>query len=226
MAADSAAQDFVIPAVFYPGLIKQASSAQGFVPHGWVIEAQASGDLNGDGIGDLALTMRQNDPKNLIEVAFLQEPFNTNPRILAVAFRNGVAGDYMLKIENHKLIPRRDNPSQDDPFEEGSLRIERGSLKVNLRVFMTAGGWEMSTITYTFRHRNDRFELIGYDRDVIHRASGETKDVSANYLTGKATVAKGHISNDKTKVARKTLPPHPLLTIDQVGDGLEFDPGF
>jgi hypothetical protein len=224
----AAAQEPVIPAVTYPSLPKRAASAEGFVPQGWLLEAQASGDLNGDEIADLALVLRQNDPKNVIENTELGEsPFNTNPRLLAVAFRSGPAGQYALQLANHTLIPRRENPSQADAFgeESGGIAIKRGGLEVTLQLFMTAGGWDMFTATHKFRYRNGRFELVGYDRSGVHRASGKTHDVSANYITRKMKLSTGHISSDDpAKVTWKTLPRRAPLTLDAIGDGLAFDP--
>jgi hypothetical protein len=223
-----AAQELVIPEVTYPALAKKAASAAGFVPQGWVLEGQASGDLNRDGIADLALVLRQNEPKNVVEHSGLGErPLNTNPRILAVAFREGPAGDYILQAENHTLIPRREDPVQVDPFgdDNGGIAIERGGLNITLHLFMTAGGWDMFTATHKFQHRNNRFELSGYDRSSVHRASGKTNDISVNYLTGKMKLATGHIASDKpTKVTWKTLPRRSPPSLDELGDGLSFDP--
>jgi hypothetical protein len=46
-----------------------------------------------------------------------------------------------------------------------------------------------------------------------------------NYSTGKIRIETGSIENDKKKVQAKTLPKKPLLTIERIGDGIEFDPG-
>ena len=89
---------------------------------------------------------------------------------------------------------------------------------------MSAGGWGMSTTTYTFRHRDGRFALIGYDHEEVRRNSGETRAVSINYATGKMKIETGTIDTDAKKARWKTLPRRPAPTIEQVGDGLEFDP--
>jgi hypothetical protein len=227
-SAPAMAQELALPEVIYPVPPKQAASADGFVPQGWSIEARASGDLNRDGIADLALVLRQRDPKNIVEHAGLGEkPFNTNPRILAVAFRDGPAGDYILQVANHTLIPRREDPVQADPFgdENGGISIERGVLSVTLQLFMTAGGWDMFTATHKFQYRNGRLELIGYDRSNVNRASGKTNDISVNYLTGKMKLAAGDVARDNpVKVSWKTLSRRSPLVIDELGDGLSFDP--
>jgi hypothetical protein len=227
-ATSAPAQDLAIPDVSYPSLPKQASSADGFVPTGWVLEAQASGDLNQDGVDDLALVIRQEYPDNIIANSdgFGEDPFDSNPRILAIAFRKGAGNDYALQLENRTLIPRRTNPSAEDPFDQDDgIAVTRGAVKVRLRWFMSAGGWETFTVAYTFRHRRGMFELIGYDRDELHRGSGATKAVSINYLTRKVEVTTGSIQDDATKVSRKGLPhQRRVLTIGDIGDGLEFDP--
>ncbi len=226
-ATGALAQDLVIPDVSYPSLPKKAASAEGFVPSGWVLEAQASGDLNQDGVDDLAIVIRQNDPANVLRdiEGLSEDPFDTNPRIIAVAFRVQSDGDYALQFENHTLISRRTNSSAEDPFDkDDGIAVARGAVKVRLRWFMSAGGWETFTVVYTFRHKSGMFELIGYDRDELHRGSGATKAVSINYLTRKLEVTTGSIEHNAIKVRRKSLPQRPILTIDDIGDGLGFDP--
>lgn len=226
----AAAHEPTIPTVTYPQLPREAASAEGFVPQGWVLEVQASGDLNRDGIDDLALVLHQKDPRNVVTHGQIGEiPLDTNPRIMAVAFRDGLSGGYTLQAENHTLIPRRENPTQDDPFGDGNggIAIERGSLLLTLNLFMSAGGWDMFTATHRFQYRNGQFELIGYDRSSVNRASGKTTDVSVNYLTGRMKLSTGNISNDgPASVVWKTLPRRAPLTLDTVGDGLDFDPEF
>ncbi len=227
--ANAAAQDFTIPEVVYPSLPRQAGTAEGFVPSGWMLEAQASGDLNRDGKDDLVLVIRQNNPDNVIQdfEGLGEKPFDTNPRILAIAFRDGPSSGYRLQSENHTLIPRRTDPVAADPFDrEAGIAIVRDGFQVRLEWFMSAGGWETFSTSYTFRHRTGRFELIGYDRNTTHRASGDTKSVSINYLTRKVKTTTGHISRDAQKVRWLTLPQGPAPTIESIGDGLSFRPEF
>jgi hypothetical protein len=223
----AAAQDLAIPEVVYPSLPKQAQTAEGFVPLGWVLEVQASGDLNQDGNADLILVLRQNNPANVIEdfEGLGEKPFDTNPRILAIAFRDGPSGKFSVQLQNHTLIPRRTEPAAADPFDkEIGIAIARGSFQVRLDWFMSAGGWGTFNTTYTFRHRSGRFELIGYDRFTTHRGSGDTASLSINYLTRKVKRTTGHISRDNDKVHWQTLPQKPAPTLESIGDGLSFEP--
>jgi len=223
----TAAQDLTIPDVSYPSLPRQAETAEGFVPVGWMLEVQASGDLNQDENADLILVLRQNNPANVIAdfEGLGEKPFDTNPRILAIAFRDQPSGKFSLQLENHTLIPRRTEPAADDPFDkEIGIAIVRGSFQVRLNWFMSAGGWETFTTTYAFRHRSGRFELIGYDRNTTHRGSGDTSSLSINYLTRKVKRATGHISRDAEKVRWQTLAQRPAPTLESIGDGLGFEP--
>ncbi|MBD2749075.1 hypothetical protein IC232_20510 [Microvirga sp. BT688] len=192
-----------------------------------MLEAQASGDLNQDENTDLILVLRQNNPANVMEdfEGLGEKPFDTNPRILAIAFRDHSSGKFSLQFQNHTLIPRRTEPAADDPFDkEVGIAIVRGSFQVRLNWWMSAGGWETFNTTYTFRHKSGRFELIGYDRDTTHRGSGETASLSINYLTRRAKKATGHISRDTDKVRWQTLPQRSAPTLESIGDGLSFEP--
>ena len=191
------AQDPVIPDVTYPSLPKQASSAAGFVPRGWVLEAQASRRSQpGCHCRSRAGSSPERAQEHRQESGLGENPFDTNPRILAVAFRDGPAGDFVLQLENRTLIPRRTDPVMADPFE-GGLAIDRGNLRVNLNLWLSAGGWDMSGMTHTLQYRNGRLELIGYDRSTTNRRSLDTTDVSVNYLSGKMKISTGNSNSDK-----------------------------
>jgi hypothetical protein len=194
-----------------------------------MLEVQVSGDLNRDGSPDLILVLRQNNPANVIEnfEGLGEKPFDTNPPILAIAFRDGLSGRFDLQLENHTVIPRRTEPAADDPFDKHvGIAGMRDGFQVRLNWWMSAGGWETFYTTYTFRHRSGRFELIGYDRHTTHRGSGDTTSLSINYLTRKVKKATGHISRDAEKVRWQTLPQRPTPTFEGIGDGLSFEPAL
>jgi hypothetical protein len=139
----ASAHELAIPEVRYPALPDAADDVEGFVPPGWRVERTARGDLDRDGAADLALVIRMQEPRNILAPDGLgSQPFDTNPRILAVALANP-AGGYRLVVQNHALIPRRESPTVEDPFhpEDTDFGIERGSLRLSLYRFMSAGGW-------------------------------------------------------------------------------------
>jgi len=219
------AQELVIPPAVYPTPAATAANAAGFAPAGWAVEAQAEGDLNADSVADLVFVLHQTDAANVIKnTDGLGVPeIDTNPRMLAVAFRNGDL--YALALENHALIPRYDSPTIDDPFDkEDGLAIARGAFSVTLHLFANAGGWDAGSTKFTFRYQNGRFELIGWDSDMVTRNSGVVTKQSANFSTGVLETRLGSIENDKETLKKRKLSMG-LLPIDKVGDGMMFGSG-
>jgi hypothetical protein len=227
-AVPAAAQELDIPQVRYPSLPAEAARAEGFVPAGWSIERRAQGDLNADGLADLALVLRARDRRNILanNDGFGENPFDTNPRILVVAFARPGGAGYRLAVRNHSLIARRTNPGQLDPFgeEDSIFEIARGTLRLSLHLFMTAGGWTMGNSIFTLRWQGDALRLIGFDSTTVQRNSGDTESLSVNYLTRRVRAGTGHMGRDTERVRWRRLRPGPLLTVAQIGDGLEFDP--
>ena len=211
-----------IPAVAAPSVPRQAATVDGFVPEGWLLEARAAGDLNGDTLPDAALVLHMDDPRNRIAPPWGSESrYDTNPRMLVIGFARK-SGGYELAVADHKLIPRLENPSQDDPFDEVS--IKSGVLAVKMHHFMSAGGWAAGGSSYRFRWRDGGFKLIGLDRDTVMRNTGETAEVSINYLTGRKLLKEGNIGSDRQTERWVTIPVKPLLDLTRIGDGLMFDP--
>lgn len=224
LATPLLAQDVTIPAVDYPALPEEVEDVDELVPQGWRLEAQATGDLNKDGIADRMLVLHEADPANVIEHDGLgASPLDTNPRMLAVAFGREEGG-YRLAASDHALIPRWTDPVMEDPFDSADgIAVERGAFQVKLNRFFSAGSWEMGNASFTFRWQDGAFRLIGYDWTSVRRNTGELETVSVNYLTGRVKLTHGRIDSDDERVEWERLKPAPLLRLDQVGDGLAFD---
>lgn len=214
-----------LPEETYPVLPTRGTSASDFVPNGWQLERSIDGDLNGDNRSDLLLLLRMNSADNIVREGGNGHPFNTNPRMLAVVFSEP-AGGYRLEMQNHVLIPRAESSSFDDFMDApDSLSIRHGVFKVTLHLWASAGSWTTSRTTFTFRHQDDCFRLIGYDYDEIHRGSGETEGLSVNYLTRRAKRTHGNIESDAVEESWVRLAEQPLRCLSRVGNGFEFDPG-
>lgn len=225
LSALTATQD-ELPRVSYPSLPSSAADAAGFAPSGWRVESQSSGDLDGDGRADLAFVLRMQDPANILDNEGLgSDPFDTNPRILAVALARPQGG-YRLIVQDHALIPRPESPAQQDPFEspDGGLRLVRDTVRVDLYRFMSAGGWDAGPTRFTFRWQAGALRLIGYDYNNVHRGLGCLTTLSVNYLTRRARLAAGYIDEDAEQVRWRRLAARPLLAIGEIGDGFAFDP--
>ncbi len=223
-APAATAQDFVIPPVSYPPLPAAAATAQDFVPKGWRIEARADGDLDGDSRADLAIVLRSGDPANFIRETMCEERFDTNPRILALLLAKP-GGGYRLAVENHALIPRRENPCAVDPFADpGQIAIERGTLHIELERMMSAGGWDAGVTIFKWRWRDEALRLVGFDYSNVKRNTGALTLVSINYLTGRAKISTGNIETDREKVRWTRLRSRRAPTLGEIDDGLMFDP--
>lgn len=217
------AQELVIPDVAYPTLPAAGANAAAFAPAGWRVESEASGDVNADRVADLAIVLRMEAPANILTHAGLgNNPLDTNPRLFVVALgRPG--GGYRLVVQNRDLIPRHIEPTQEDPYN--AIAIERGAVQVGLSRMMNAGGWDAGTTLFTFRWRDDALRLIGFEYFNAHRGSGQFSSLSVNYLTRRASVTTGNVSSDDESVRWARLPARVSPpTIDEIGDGLEFDP--
>lgn len=225
VAAPAAAQwpgDQEIPPVNFPAVPKTAAAPEGFVPKGWKLEAKAEGDLNGDKLPDAALVLHMDDPANRIAPSWDETiRYDTNPRMLIVAFAKK-DGTYELAATDHKLIPRLENPNQDEPFDE--VKIAGGTLHVKMHLFLSAGGWRMGGSAYTFRWQDGAFRMIGFDRDDVMRNTGDTEEVSINYLTGVKELKTGNIGTSDEKKRTVKIARKPLIALEDVGDGLYFDP--
>lgn len=224
LAASAAqAQELGIPGVAYPTLPAAGPNAAAFTPAGWRVKSEASGDLNADRIADLAFVLRMEAPANVLTHEGLgNNPLDTNPRLFAVALgRPG--GGYRLVVQNRDLIPRHTEPTQEDPYN--AIAIERGAVQIGLSRMMNAGGWDAGTTTFTFRWREDALRLIGFDYFNVHRGSGQFSSLSVNYLTRRVSVTTGNVSSDDESVRWLRLPARASPpTIEEIGDGLEFDP--
>jgi hypothetical protein len=104
--------------------------------------------------------------------------------------------------------------------QAGGVEIKKGALQVTLGYF----GGDMGHITYTLRYQNGRFGLIGFDSIDVDRSGGTIDQVSINFATRRLKHSAGSISSDADKVTWRTLAARPLLTMQQIGDGLDFKP--
>lgn len=202
-----------------------------FVPKNWKIIAKAEGDLNTDKITDLVLVIEDTKEKNIVSNNGLgASTLNTNPRLLLVLFKNNKNKFYLDK-KNKINIPSEgsiENPCLEDPFlSSKGIEITKGLLKLSLRYWLSCGSWEMNVNDYTFRLKNNQFELIGYDTFSLHRASGEIDESSYNFLTKKKCYTTGeNISTspeeEKSITQWSTIVTKSKLTFSNI----EKDPDF
>ncbi|NJO13961.1 MAG: hypothetical protein HC870_01840 [Rhizobiales bacterium] len=192
-----AAQDVEMVADAPPEIRSSAIRDIDFVPRGWRLYDKAEGDLDNDGQSDAVLIIQKNDPSLMVENpdGLGMDWFDANPRMVLVALQDE-AGQYRLVARNGMIVPDHDSPTIDDPFQD--LRIENGSVHLDLAFFASAGSWSMFSRRFQFRWDGKAMALIGFESNHVHRGSGEMQQTSVNYLTGKRKDASGSISDDET----------------------------
>lgn len=212
-----------VPPAVYPALPSRFTDPVALAPSGWRIEHRLTGDLSGDGVADVVLVLKQHDPANLVKNdGFGPDTLDTNPRLLIVALARD--GGYDLAVRNHTFIPRPLEPALDDVLETAPA-IRNGTLSIPLHYFASAGGWTMWNSVSRFRWRDGALRLVGHDYAEMSRNTGATLDRSVNFLTRRVSTVRSTMDVDKDPPAVwSTLPAGPLLTIDQVGNGLEYYP--
>lgn len=207
-----------------PTIKKTVAKITDFVPAGWKILTEAKGDLNKDGLVDVALVIENKDPKNFIvdKERWGGDTININPRYLLVAFKKA-NGLYELVGKNTHFIPSensQESPCLTDPFgQEGGIEIAKGLLQIHMQNFYSCGAWEIYNFDYTFRFQNQKFELIGYNKSSLHRSSGDETSTTMNFSTMKMNYTSGMNAfkdGGKAKTTWKKIKPRKLLELNSI----------
>ena len=172
------------------GLAQQGASVDDIVPNGW-LHQEAQGDLNKDGILDLAVVATP----DYVEITKTRDDgyvYNFNQPILAIYFGTG-QGQLQLWRQYDNVIPANEN---ENCSHEIKLEITgRGTLRISDMLFCSMGSYETSVDTYTYRYQQGDFYLIGTDKEELHRNNGNSTIISENYLTWKRQETRYNVFN-------------------------------
>ena len=170
------------------GLAQQGSSVDDIVPHGWQHQ-EAQGDLNKDGIPDLAVVATPDYEENT-RTRDDGYVYNFNQPVLAIYFGTG-QGQLQQRKQYDNVIPANEDENCSHEIE---LEItERGTLRISDLLFCSMGSYETTIDTYTYRYQQGDFFLIGCDKEEQHRNNGNTTITSENYLTWKRQVTQYNV---------------------------------
>lgn len=151
------------------------------------------GDLNKDNLTDAVLVIEKKDKANFVKNESLGASLlNTNPRRLIIAFQSN--GAYHSLLVNDHFLPAEGDteaPCLEDPLAQGGIEIKKGLLKISFHHWYSCGSWYVNHNTYSFRYQHGKFALIGFDSDEFHPSSGQSSQVSINYLTRKKKTTTG-----------------------------------
>lgn len=187
----------------YPIVNQSGQSIEDFVPIGWTILNNVTGDLNRDKLTDVVIILQHKDSVLLAKSDDIEDTVLTQPRILIVLFRTSSGNNFYLVEQNNSFILSHDNPTMDDPYQ--GVKIYKGFLQIDFHLFYNMGSWYTTSSSYKFRYQDKQFILIGADYSSIHRATLDFEDYSYNFLTKRRSLTKGNDKKRTKKVYWKTL---------------------
>jgi len=185
-------------------------SAEEIVPAKWS-HTEATGDLNKDGIADLAIIVTSYF-KEYIEVDENGDTIDNNPSSLYL-YKGGPDGSYQLWKVYEGAVPN--SPTRFCIIDQSVDITDRGTLIISTSTFLTAGGWGNSDDSYVFRYQQGEFCLIGEEHHEMARNTGEDTTTSINHLTHKKWVSTSNAFDDtvKEKKVWKNIPKAPLRVL-------------
>jgi hypothetical protein len=170
----SSGQPFSYPVFKDPG-----KTVHDFIPANWLLKYSVGGDLNGDGIPDLALIAEY---KNAItEIRPDSSRHKARPRVLLIMFKDSNSGFYHPVLQNNTYISRTgENGTDEESFKK---------LSISKKILSVEYEYPVGNSIYKFRYQNGDFYLIGANSFGSHNS--EFTEMDINFLTRKAKVTTG-----------------------------------
>lgn len=203
----------------------EGQQAADFVPSGWEIMREAKGDLNGDGLEDLALVIRGTDPtlhkpsdimsgesrvKMVDGKATLSTILDQNPRAIIVLVKE--ATGYRLVGQNQSVLQPLSSSTGEtlQGFEINSGHLNFGQVFMNRR-----HGEVYLKTAYQFRLLDSDLELGSAVRTQTDRHVGDSETFTLADFEAKTVTIKTSQFSSRKLLSEKTTP----LEVD----GLKFN---
>jgi hypothetical protein len=191
----------------------EADSIEKFVPAGWKIEGQVTGDLNGDSVPDHVVKLVEDKPaKDSDDVATKRQR-----ALLIVLQKQG--GKLLRAAVADRLLQCTHCGGAFYGVSESpaNVRIEKGVIVVD----QDHGSRNLTNTYYRFRYdaATRQFILIGFDYADADRATAQVTSESTNYVTGVRITTRSKGSRD---VKSRTTIPVKKTSIEQV-DSEKFE---
>lgn len=151
--------------------------ANDFTVPGWSIESTTEGDLNKDQRTDVVLTLIE-----ILPTTSIGQTDNTRYRALVVLLKSA-QGSYQRLAVAKKLLRCSSCYGMLGGPEGGSpeIKISKGVVTVDE---MWGSRETMNThLSFRFDKKSNRMQLIGEDISTHDRVTGESKNISSNFLT-------------------------------------------
>ena len=175
------------------------NDVKSFVPEGWEIVNQEKGDLNKDGISDVALVIQETDSEKIEKIDGIT--LDSNPRELIILFGKAQKDCFELNTKSETFIVAHEDEIMEDPFD--GIEIKNGTLRITFKIFYSMGSWVSANYGYIWRFQDDTFKLIGANSSEFSRADGEAEAISINFSTNKySTTTYNMFDEDQEEVVK------------------------
>ncbi|MDT5122054.1 MAG: hypothetical protein QOC96_1536 [Acidobacteriota bacterium] len=179
-----------------------AGDVKDFVPPGWKIEEQVTGDLNGDAAPDYALKLVEDKPAKESD-----DSATERQRALVIVLRNKDGKLSRAAVTDRLLQCTRCGGAFYGVVEApANVKIEKGVIVVE----QDHGSREMGDETFRFRYepQTQKFALIGFDYAYHDRLTAGVMAESNNYLTGVRETFRGKGKKDtksRSNISRQKI---------------------
>ena len=190
-----------------------AGAVKDFIPPGWKLEEQVTGDLNGDALPDYALKLLEDKPAKDKDDAATERQ-----RALVIVLQNKDGKLSRAAVTDRLLQCTRCGGAFYGVVEApANVTIEKGVLIIE----QDHGSREISDLTYRFRYepQTQKFVLIGFDYSYRDRLTAGVMAESTNYLTGVRETFRG---KGKRDLKSKRVVPKQKIYLEQV-DNEKFE---
>jgi hypothetical protein len=210
----------------YPEIRKSGMTIESFLPDRWKIIAEASGDLNKDGVSDEAVVIESLDTLpyewtiyhagdtmwgyNKITIRTSEDTVMTHQaaaRILLILIKQPDSSWQCAVQSNHAILHSDEGGMQGDPFDEEYLKIRRGSIYITLQ---GGGGGSPYQTTHQYRYQKDDWYLIGFSGSWFNSGTWTSESTEFNLLTGKGRIEKTNENKRSTKSKNIKIGKKPL----------------
>jgi len=190
----------------------EAESIEKFVPTGWKIEEQVTGDLNGDSVPDFVVKLVEDKPaKDSDDVAIERQ------RALVIVLQQD--GKLSRAAVADKLLQctRCGGAFYGVSESPANVQIEKGVIVVD----QDHGSRNLTNTYYRFRYdaASRQFILIGFDYADADRLTAQVVSESTNYSTGARIVTRSKGNRD---IKSSSKIPLKKTSIEQV-DSEKFE---